>query len=140
RLLGERRHQLGVVIAEGVDRDARPEIQISPPILGEKERSFAADECDIRPVIGGEQCGEHLVVLSWPGVRAVLIPLNWRFFYPQAMKAPLRIASAATGTSPSSALCAPGGGGPRTASLGAGAAGSGLLFPQGEAFGSDFHQ
>ena len=63
RLLGQRPHQLGIVVAEGVDRDARPEIQISPPILGEKVGPFAPDERDVRPVIGGEQCGKHVDLL-----------------------------------------------------------------------------
>jgi hypothetical protein len=55
RLLGERRDQLGVRMTEGVDRDARPEIEISLPILGEKVRPFAPDECDIRPIVRWQQ-------------------------------------------------------------------------------------
>ena len=59
RLLGQRRHQPGIGMAEGVDRDARPEIQVSLAILGEKVGTLAADEGDIRPVIGGKQSGKH---------------------------------------------------------------------------------
>ena len=45
-------------MAEGVDRDARAEIQISLAILGEKVGALATDEGDIRPVIGGKQSRE----------------------------------------------------------------------------------
>ena len=59
RLLGQRRHQPGIGMAEGVDGDARPEIQVSLAILGEKVGALATDEGDIRPVIGGKQSREH---------------------------------------------------------------------------------
>ena len=55
RLLGQRRHQLGMGMAEGADGDSRPEIEVSLPILGEKVWPFAPDERDIRPVIGWQQ-------------------------------------------------------------------------------------
>ncbi len=58
-LVGERLDQLGIGMAERVDRDPRPEIQVSPPILGEQPGPFAPDERDIRPVIGGKQCRKH---------------------------------------------------------------------------------
>jgi hypothetical protein len=41
-------------MAKGIHRHARPEVEISLPILGEKVRALATDECDIRPVIGGK--------------------------------------------------------------------------------------
>ena len=46
-------------MAEGVDRDAGAEIQISLAILGEKVGTLAADECDIRPIIGWQQRRKH---------------------------------------------------------------------------------
>jgi len=46
-------------MAEGVDRDPGPEVQISLAILGEEVGTLATDEGDIRPVIGGKQSREH---------------------------------------------------------------------------------
>ena len=59
RLVGERLQQPGMGMTESVDRDSRPEIQVSLAILGEKVRALATDEGDIRPVIGGKQSREH---------------------------------------------------------------------------------
>ena len=67
RLLGQRRHQLRIGVAKGIDRDAGAEIQISPPILGEKVGAFAPDERDIRPVVGGKQSRKHGKLLLQPG-------------------------------------------------------------------------
>ena len=67
RLLGQRRHQPGMGMAEGVDRDAGAEIQISLAILGEKVGALATDEGDIRPVIGGKQSGKHGALLLCRG-------------------------------------------------------------------------
>ncbi len=55
----QRGHQPGIGVAEGVDGDARSEVQVSLAILGEKVRALATDEGDIRPVIGGKQSREH---------------------------------------------------------------------------------
>ena len=62
-ILVQRRHQLGIVVAEGVDRDPCTEIEISLPILGEKVGPFATNECDIRPVVGGEHGRKHGILL-----------------------------------------------------------------------------
>ena len=55
----QRADQLGIGMPEGVHRDARTEVQVSLAILGEKVRALAADEGDIRPIVGGKQSREH---------------------------------------------------------------------------------
>ena len=54
-------------MAEGVDGNARPEIQVSLAILGEKVGTLATDEGDIRPVIGGKQSRKHGTILIFAG-------------------------------------------------------------------------
>jgi hypothetical protein len=58
-LFGQRRHQLGIGVTEGIDGDARPEIEIALAVLGEQPGPLAANEGDIRPFIGGKHGGKH---------------------------------------------------------------------------------
>ena len=58
-LLGQRRHQSGIGVTEGVHRNAGPEVQITSPVLGEKVATFAPDERDIRPLVGRQYDRKH---------------------------------------------------------------------------------
>jgi len=59
RLFAQRGHQLGMAMAEGVDRNACAEIEISLAVLGEEIRSFAPDERNLRPIVGWQQRRKH---------------------------------------------------------------------------------
>ena len=59
RLLGQGGDQMGVGMAERVDRDAGGEIEIAPPVGGEQIGALAALESDIGTGVGRHQGVAH---------------------------------------------------------------------------------
>src|SRR5262249_1167332 len=54
-LFRQRGNQLGMGMPEGVDRYSCAKVEISLPILGEKVRTFAPNERNVRPIVGWQQ-------------------------------------------------------------------------------------